>query len=154
MLGSVARKLRIFGYDALYFKEGGDVELQAMAKRTGRIVLTSDLVLFERLQKHGKQSFLVQGNSDRQRLLSLLRSAGPGLELRLGGRNASRCAVCNGELEVATKKVAHEGGVPSKVLARHRLFFRCTSCGRFYWRGKHWGRLRRLSYSLKTKDLT
>ncbi len=42
MLGSLARKLRIFGFDTLYFKDGGDSELLKLAKSEGRILLTSD----------------------------------------------------------------------------------------------------------------
>jgi uncharacterized protein len=150
MLGSLARKLRIFGYDTLYFGEGRDSELEDLAKREGRIVLTSDRALFNHSSKTQVRAILVEGRTDRARLLSIRRQAGAAMEYRIGRARASMCAVCNGELE-AVKKLDVAHSVPRKVLARHRLFFRCTSCSRFYWRGRHWERLRRLSYSLETK---
>jgi len=153
MLGSLARKLRIFGYDTVYFKEGGDDVLEALARKEKRVILTSDKPLFKHSQSVGLQAFLVEGSSDRARLLSIKGQAGSTLEFGLGKGRASRCAVCNGELELVGKRDAAATTVPAKVLARHRLFFRCTSCSRFYWRGMHWERLRRLSRSLKRKGL-
>jgi uncharacterized protein with PIN domain len=148
MLGSLARKLRIFGFDTLYFGEGGDPELEALAKKERRVILTSDKRLFTRSEGKGLGAILVEGTNDRARLRSIARQSGPGMTLRLGGGRPSRCAVCNGELVVIGKRDAASTDIPSKVLARHRLFYTCNSCSRFYWRGKHWERLRRLSYSL------
>jgi len=153
MLGSLARKLRIFGFDTLYFKEGNDADLETLAERERRAILTSDKPLFAHSHRKGIRALLVEGTTDRARLLSVVRQAEPGMELRLGRGRASRCAVCNGELEVIAKREAATAKIPARVLARHRLFYRCISCSRCYWRGKHWERLRRLSYSLKTKDL-
>ena len=76
------------------------------------------------------------------------------MPFRLGRGSASRCAVCNGELEPLRRRDAAALSVPPKALARHRLFYRCSVCSRLYWHGGHWERLRRLSYSLGAKDLT
>jgi uncharacterized protein with PIN domain len=154
MLGSVARKLRIFGFDTLYFDEGSDDSLLAIAKRERRVLLTSDKQLFTRTQSAGFRALLVEGRTDRARLLSIQRQGGPGMSLRLGGGLQSRCAVCNGGLEQIGKRDAPAQEIPPKVLVRHRLFYRCAACSRLYWHGKHWVRLRRLSYSLKTKDFS
>ena len=154
MLGSLARKLRIFGFDTTYFAEGGDLELETLARRERRVILTSDRRLFAHSDKSGVKAILVEGKTDGARLRSVARQAGPGMTLRLGGARASRCAVCNGELELVGRRDAAASKIPPKVLARHRLFYACRSCSRCYWRGKHWERLRRLSYSLNTKDLT
>jgi len=153
MLGSLARKLRIFGFDTIYFNDGGDETLEALARRDGRVILTSDKPLFRHSKGRGLQALLVEGRTDRTRLISVRRQVGLVMELRVGRRWGSRCAVCNGELEAIARRDAGNL-VPAKVLARHRLFFRCTSCSKLYWRGKHWERLRRLSRSVKTKDLT
>jgi uncharacterized protein len=154
MLGSLARKLRIFGFDTLYFSEGGDTELETLAGKERRVILTSDKRLLAHSESRGLQAVLVEGKTDRERLRSVMKRAGPGMTLRVGGVGASRCAVCNGELRVLGRRSAAAAKIPPKVLARHRLFYVCSSCSKCYWRGKHWERLRRLSYSLKTKDLT
>jgi uncharacterized protein len=153
MLGSLARKLRIFGFDTLYFREGGDDALRALARNEGRTILTSDIALFELSREEGLRAYLVEGRTDRERLLSVRRQAA-GISFRMGRGSASRCALCNGELELLRRREAAALSVPPKALARHRLFYRCTVCSRLYWHGRHWERLRRLSYSLRAKDLT
>jgi uncharacterized protein len=154
MLGSLARKLRIFGFDTAYFKEGEDAELEAEARRERRVILTSDKLLFAHARAKGLRAVLVAGRSDRARLLSVQAQVGPGHGFPIGAAMGSRCAACNGELMRIGKKGAAAADLPPKVVARHRLFYRCTSCSRLYWRGGHWGRLRRLSSSLRTKALT
>lgn len=152
MLGSLARKLRIFGFDTLYFDRGPDSDLIALARKGGRVILTSDVELYKRAGRTGVQALLVEGGTDRGRLASLAKG---GL-LTLGrpaDRPPSRCAVCNGELEAISRTEASAGGAPQRAVARHRLFFRCGSCSRLYWRGGHWVRLRRLSGALE-KGLT
>ena len=153
MLGSLARKLRIFGFDTLYFREGKDSELKALARRQGRTILTSDSDLFRSSIGGGLNAFLIVGRTDRARLLSLQKQTGMALARKGPGR-ASRCAVCNGELSVVSKSQISNEDVPPKVLERHRLFFQCRSCSRLYWRGSHWKRLRPLSRALGTKPLT
>ena len=154
MLGSLARKLRIFGFDTVYFKEGRDITLQNIAKSDRRIILTSDEALCASSQRDGLPAILVRGRTDQQRLSAVVQQAGPDFVLRMRDPSLSRCAVCNGELEKIDKADAAEMGVPPKVLTRHRLFYRCSSCSRMYWRGRHWQRLWRLARSLKTKALT
>ena len=154
MLGSLARKMRIFGFDTLYFVGGGDAELEDLARVGKRVILTSDRPLFKHAQGRGLRVFLVEGKTDRARLLSVQKQTGLGIALGMGKGRESRCAVCNSELEVIEKRDDAANAIPPKVIGRHRLFYRCPSCSRLYWRGKHWARLRRLSYSLKTKDLT
>src|SRR6185437_14447077 len=76
MLGSFARKLRIFGFDALYFGSGPDAELLQVAKADRRIILTSDRMLWEdAIARKRVPAFLVQGKNDRARLVSLLTAA-------------------------------------------------------------------------------
>jgi uncharacterized protein with PIN domain len=154
MLGSLARKLRIFGFDTAYFKEGDDAELEALARKERRVILTSDKSLFAHCHAKGLRAVLVLGRTDRARLLVVQAQAGVSMGSGIRAEMASRCAACNGELVLVGKRDAAAAKLPAKVIARHRLFYRCASCSRFYWRGRHWERLRRLSSSLKTKALT
>ncbi len=45
MLGTLARKLRIFGFDSLYYNHIDDEELLSLCLAMNRILLTSDEVL-------------------------------------------------------------------------------------------------------------
>ncbi|HEV2389479.1 MAG TPA: Mut7-C RNAse domain-containing protein, partial [Nitrososphaerales archaeon] len=83
MLGSLARKLRIFGFDTSYFAEGDDLEVESLAKRERRVILTSDKRLFAHSSKRGVQAILVEGETDRARLRSVAKHVTPGVKLRL-----------------------------------------------------------------------
>jgi uncharacterized protein with PIN domain len=52
----------------------------------------------------------------------------------------SRCSVCNVPIERVAKAAARER-VPQGVYDRHREFWRCGQCGRFYWQGSHYERV-------------
>jgi uncharacterized protein with PIN domain len=146
MLGSLARKLRAFGFDTVYYRNGSDSGLIALATSEDRILLTSDRGLSELARARGALSLMIAGSKESRRLLSLRKGAdAEGLVLQ---RGPPRCSLCNGELRQAPK--AHlVGRIPAGVLRRHRLFFQCVHCGSFYWRGSHWKKLRWLETLLE-----
>lgn len=142
MLGSLARKLRIFGFDTTYFKDGPDSELERIAEKESRIIVTSDRSLASHANLKGIVALPVSGRSDAARIRSLLGEArSASLVLSPGG---PRCAVCNSALETMSKEAAKRL-LPATVVGRHRLYFWCASCKKAYWRGRHWSRLSRLS---------
>jgi len=142
MLGSLARKLRIFGFDAIYYRDGPDSKLERMAEREGRVLVTSDRLLASDAKSKKLGVFLIQGSDDQARLRSLVRQArSASLELDPG---RSRCAACNSELADA-KKAEVASRLPASVARRHRLYYLCLDCGKIYWKGGHWSKLRRLS---------
>lgn len=139
MLGSLARKLRILGFDTVYVRDGTDSSLMELSGSTGRVILTSDRALAEKASRRGLPCVLLSGKGDGARLASLaawLRHGSLSVEM-----SDSRCALCNGALSrVSADSV--RGEVPASSLARHRHFYRCLSCGRVYWKGRHWKKLR------------
>jgi len=141
MLGSLARKLRAFGFDSSYYRHGTDAGILAACRRQGRVLLTSDRQLAASAGKRGLSAILVVGQSDRARLSSMVRRAhSMGLELR---RSEPRCSLCNSMLARVTAAEAREQ-VPNSVALRHRVFYRCSHCGQLYWKGGHWKKLRSL----------
>ncbi|MDG6928531.1 MAG: TIGR00296 family protein [Nitrososphaerota archaeon] len=131
MLGSTARKLRLYGFDALYFADAPDGEMLRMAG--ARTLLTADRALAAAAGRRRLPVLLLAGGDDAERVGEVFKFVGhaPRLDPSL-----SRCASCNGELAAA------EGaGAPPKVLDSHDEFFRCTACGRIYWEGGHWLKL-------------
>ena len=150
MLGSMARKLRAFGFDTIYYKDGNDSDLLKLAASEGRVLLTSDVALSELAGARKVKSLVISGSKEGARLSSLKAAAeARGVVLTKGPR---RCSVCNGELHTAAK-VELEGRIPAGVIGRHRLFHRCDRCGRIYWRGSHWKKLRWLERRLlQTRD--
>jgi len=78
MLGSLARKLRMFGFDTLYHPYADDEWIISIGKKSGRVVLTSDRGLFEASTKYGVESVLLTEPSDEERLITVFRT----IELR------------------------------------------------------------------------
>lgn len=149
MLGSMARKLRALGFDASYFSHGEDSVMVRVAKSEGRIILTADADFARVARSRGIPAVLVVGETDAERLSSLARGAkADGLPLT---RGSPRCSLCGSELRTLGRKEA-EHEVPPTVHARHRDFSKCRSCGKAYWKGSHWKKLRSLARLLETKS--
>ena len=148
MLGSLARKLRALGYDTAYYRSGSDVDLLSLATSSNRVILTSDRALAAGAPGRGAEAILVAGENDRERFRNL---AGAVREKGLPmSRGPPLCSVCGGSLEKVAKSEV-SGRVPPSVERRHRLFYRCFSCGKLYWRGGHWKRLRYLASILEAE---
>ena len=54
----------------------------------------------------------------------------------------TRCMACNGALEPVSKEEA-QNLVPERSFERYKEFHRCEQCGRIYWKGSHYARMRR-----------
>jgi len=135
MLGSLARWLRIGGYDAEYRRDAEDDSLMEEASRTGRILLTRDRVLVLRAKKRGVETILVEGAGEVEQLGAL--AAALGLEL---DPSNSRCPKCNGSLTRVSRDEVRDR-VPEASLEAFDLFWMCGSCGGVYWRGSHWDQI-------------
>jgi uncharacterized protein with PIN domain len=139
MLGSLARWLRILGYDTDYANQRDDPELVRIARAENRVLLTRDRELAGR---RGVHALLIESQSLDEQLAQVTDAFPPPSEAQPG-----RCSVCNTVLvETSPEEVAHR--VPRYVLRQHHQFMRCPGCDRVYWRGSHWRNMQaRLSRS-------
>lgn len=141
MLGSIARKLRIFGFDTLYVKNAEDSEILKIGMSQGRVILTADREFFKRIVKAGTPGVLVAGKGEVEDLVHILSKNR--IRSAEAGRIGSRCSICNGLL--APKSTGSvKGSVPEKVAASHQAFFQCMECNKVYWEGSHLRRIRAL----------
>ena len=129
MLGTLARWLRIMGYDATYEMDRHDDDIVKAAMPQGRIVLTRDRELAARMGEMGL-------NIHSDRLEEQLRQVWQAFGLK-PDQDLARCTVCNGELEPMEAEKAKDK-VPEGVFLMNQEFFQCQSCGKVYWRGTHW----------------
>jgi uncharacterized protein with PIN domain len=148
MLGSVARKLRIFGFDTLYIAHAPDDEILKTGIDQGRVILTADKELFKRIVKAGAPGVLVSGTGDVEDLVHILAKNGV-TSVDLGGIG-SRCSMCNGLLEARTPAQVKDG-VPGKVAEFQNEFYQCTACSKVYWEGGHLRRIRALAKTVDSK---
>ncbi|MDG6910249.1 MAG: hypothetical protein JRN08_07755 [Nitrososphaerota archaeon] len=145
MLGTLARKLRALGFDTTYYRSGDDAGLLEAASSEGRIILTSDRALAANAPSRGASAVLLSQRTDGARVSAVARACRErGIPLVRGD---PLCSVCGGELETLRKGEV-TGRVPPAVERRHNLFFRCAACGKLYWRGSHWKKLRSLANRL------
>ena len=128
MLGRVARWLRILGYDTLYFSNAGDDELIYIALTQKRILLTRDTEL---AKNAGSCGYLVRANELWAQLREIKNHFGLHTKIRL-----VRCPICNGEI-VPVPRDEVKNKVPTYTFLTHDQFWRCTNCGKIYWRGSH-----------------
>jgi len=135
-LGTLARYLRLLGFDTLYRNDYDDHEIVQLAHDQSRIILTRDKGLL-------KHAAVTRGRWIRNtRPIEQLRETLVAFDLARSALPFTRCAVCNGSLRtLARRSVASL--VPARVRERHDKFARCTLCGRIYWPGTHTLRIRK-----------
>jgi uncharacterized protein len=134
MLGSIARKLRIFGFDTLYAAHTHDDEILKIGIAENRIILTCDKELFKRTLKKEAQSVLLQGSDDLKDIVHILSKCG--IASLLFHTIDSRCVICNGLL-IRKRPSDVKKEVHSNVLKLHKQFFKCSDCKKIYWKGSH-----------------
>ena len=132
MLGSLARWLRILGYDTLYYADRDDDELMTEASSTGRILVTRDSELVHRSIKNGTKVQLIQSDETLKQLQEIIET----YHLEVTPKN-TRCPRCNGLLESVEKTSLREV-VPEESYNAFEEFWRCIECEAVYWRGSHW----------------
>ncbi len=136
MLGTVAKWLRILGFDTEYARDMEDYEILLKAGKEGRVLITRDAELFDRAKRRGlKAIYLPHAELDRD-MKEIISVYPPEKE-----RFMCRCTVCNSEIVEIPKKDVR-GRVPEGVYERQERFWYCEKCGRIYWEGSHWEKMR------------
>ncbi|OPY33405.1 MAG: hypothetical protein A4E32_00691 [Methanomassiliicoccales archaeon PtaU1.Bin124] len=131
MLGSLAKWLRIMGYDTTYDKGLADREIAQRAKADNRVLLTRD----KELARDDEGSlYIISDVLDEQ-----VRQVDSAFHLDFS-QGLTRCAICNGRLEEVPKAEV-ESEVPPRSLQMADTFYRCSGCGKVYWKGTHWNNI-------------
>ena len=131
MLGSLAKWLRIMGFDTLYYRVIEDRELVRIAKQEGRTILSKDNALCQ--SKKTGVSLLIQSDKTVEQLKEVMNACHIVPDLI---RTNMRCALCNGKLLPAERSVVSTE-VPDYILQSMNAFLKCGECGKVYWEGSH-----------------
>jgi uncharacterized protein with PIN domain len=134
-LGALARLLRLLGFDTALAGDDADNELAERAQTELRIVLSRD----RELLKHRRvlRGRLIRSLDPEDQVVEVLRRFGSEGALR----PFTRCLECNSPLRPVGRALV-EDRLPPSVAASHCEFKQCSGCGRVYWPGSHWNRLR------------
>lgn len=136
-LGTLARYLRLLGFDTYYDNRSVDAELVRRSVTERRILLTRDVGLLKhRILTHARY---VRATDPARQLEEIVGA----LDLRSKARPFTRCMRCNGRLRrVPIASVA--GRLPVRVRRKARRVARCAGCDRLYWPGTHFVHLARI----------
>jgi uncharacterized protein with PIN domain len=140
MLGKLARWLRMLGYETDYDSNMDDNSLLRLAGEKDAFLLTRDEELHNRATTKGIKSLIIHEQTEQVRLAQLAKHLGISLEIDMA---QTRCTSCGSKLREISKEEASKT-VPVASLNLHEQFWKCTAkdCGKTYWVGSHWKRIR------------
>jgi len=143
-LGRLAMRLRMLGYDTLFYRGAADRTFLRKAQQENRVVLTRK----RDLAKREFDGVLLVTESDRveRQVEEVLEN----LNLEPDpDRYFSLCLRCNVLLEeVAKEDVVNR--VPPYVYENNSRFMTCSRCGAVYWPGTHIENARKWIRALRT----
>lgn len=130
-LGTLARYLRLLGFDTLYRNDYDDETLARISADEHRILLTRDRGLLKRrIVTHG---CFIRSDDPRKQLEEVCTR----LDLDELIEPFRRCSHCNGLLQAVDKaEIQHR--LEPKTRLYYDRFRQCEDCGRIYWAGSHY----------------
>lgn len=134
-LGKLTRRLRMLGFEVIYRNDFEDLEIIRRSRQERLIILTRDRDLL----KHGAvtHGYWVRSTQPAAQVREVLRR----FDLWDRIRPFSRCTACGGTV-AAVEKARIEDRLPTKTRKHYERFFECGDCGKVYWEGAHFKRLR------------
>ena len=148
MLGRLCRYLRAAGYDTVFANNGHqDRDLLRQCHNEGRFFLTQDQLVRE--HKAARDIALILPQGDLDQLAALL---GAHFQLDWLSRAFTRCLEDNTPLLAADAAAA--ASVPLDARRPGEPLTVCPMCGRVYWQGSHYKRMRALLTKWQTGRLS
>ncbi|HZD55968.1 MAG TPA: Mut7-C RNAse domain-containing protein [Anaerolineales bacterium] len=145
-LGKLAAYLRMLGFDALYQNDYGDEDLANISQAEDRYLLTRDRGVLKRSSV--TRGYCLRSTSPREQLGEILQR----YNLFEAIRPFQRCMDCNGRLESVSKDEILDRLEP-ETKKYYQDFYRCTRCGKIYWRGSHYQHMRKFIDKILKPDL-
>lgn len=147
MLGNIAKKLRLLGFDSEYFSDIGDSQLIEKAKNENRILISRDKDLVSRSTKNGVSSIYISKEDEVEQFLEILDVVNLQFETISG--DTARCTKCN-SITSPIDKSEIQNQIPSRVLEYNDKFWKCDGCGQIYWEGTHIANLQEFVRKIKS----
>ena len=148
MLGNLAKKFRVLGYDSSYFSSIEDEKLLTIAKNEKRVILTKDEQLVKIAQNQEILAILIRGNDELEQIAQIHSKIK--FEKFTIDTDNSHCIICNGKLE-SIEKFRIINKVPEGVLEREEKFWMCVGCKKIYWQGTHFEKLQEFANKLNNR---
>jgi uncharacterized protein with PIN domain len=144
-LGKLAAMLRLLGFDTLYRNDYTDPDLAEISQKESRILLTKDRGLLKRSQvTHG---YCIRDHIPRGQIEEVLNR----FDLTQVTKPFTRCLSCNGMAKTVDKNEINKF-VPDRIQERFASYSICDSCGKIYWEGSHYNKLKKLIEELGVRS--
>lgn len=134
-LGTLARRLRLLGFDTVYRNDLEDDEIVRIAGKERRIVLTRDGGILNRRGGEGYRPDSIFPDEQVREVVSAF-----GLKERISP--FSRCIACNGDIAPVDRESVM-ALVPPRSGRFMKRFWQCRGCGKIYWQGSHYEKMLR-----------
>jgi uncharacterized protein with PIN domain len=131
MLGTLAKKLRILGFDCKYFASIKDEEILALAKSDSRTIITKDKLLAQKCKKQNLKIIYLESPSEKEQLIKISKECN--LTYTIDMSNA-RCTLCNGCLKKIDSSIIT---LEMPQITHVSQFWQCLECKHVYWEGSH-----------------
>ena len=133
MLGTLAKWLRIYGFDTFYADyETDDNELLRIAKKDNRTLITRDKELTYCGKRENLNVIELKTTDLDKQLKQVLK------QVKIDKKTfLSRCTLCNTTI-YPIKKDEVKDKVPKKVFENNNKFWFCKKCDKIYWKGTHY----------------
>jgi uncharacterized protein with PIN domain len=145
-LGRLSKYLRLCGFDTFFDAGLNDSEIIDLSLKEHRIILTRDRGLLKnKLVTHG--CWIRSTNPVRQVKEVLQR-----FDLRNALHPFIRCMECNGMLvDVPKEEILDK--LPPRTKDYYTEFKKCTGCGKIYWEGSHYERMKQFLISFNNNSV-
>lgn len=141
-LGTLAKYLRMLGFDTLYENDYEDREIVETAMKEKRIILTRDRGILKRSSV--EYGYLIRSFNPRKQLHEVLKR----YMLYRQISPLTRCLMCNGRIVPISKKEIMNN-IPKKSREAFDEFYICEKCHRVYWKGSHYERFKEIIEEVK-----
>jgi uncharacterized protein with PIN domain len=133
MLGTLAKWLRIYGFDTSYAgPEMDDEQVLNRSKKEDRILLTRDKDLINSAKRENIKNIQIKSTILDEQIKTTLNKKNIDIEKIL-----SRCILCNSLVQDIKKEDVKEQ-VPERIFKSTDRFWVCPKCKKVYWKGSHY----------------
>ena len=136
-LGRLAKYLRMLGFDSLYENDYTKHEIVEIAAKEKRTILTRNTNLLK--MKSVTRGYAVRSPDPEKQTLEVIRR----FDLSDIIKPFSRCLLCNGRIESVAKDIISDT-LDELTRRYYDTFYRCIHCGKIYWEGSHYERMKTL----------
>ena len=134
-LGKLTRYLRLLGFDSLYRNDFDDFEIIRISTGNNRIILTRDKGLLK--NNAVTRGYYIRSQKPKEQVKEVIRR----FNLESLVKPFSICSVCNCKI-VHVLKDSIAGKLKCLTRKHFHRFFKCTGCGKIYWEGSHYKKIK------------